>query len=81
MQALIVGTGDGYSASLARKLAGAGHAVALAARDTVKLAALAAETRAGPIRTRTRCSIPTQSPKLPSPPSTSRAAPGRTRSR
>jgi NAD(P)-dependent dehydrogenase (short-subunit alcohol dehydrogenase family) len=46
MQALIVGTGDGFSASMARRLAKAGHAVALAARDTAKLAALAAETGA-----------------------------------
>ncbi|WP_372621371.1 SDR family NAD(P)-dependent oxidoreductase [Falsiroseomonas sp.] len=46
MQALIVGAGDGFSASLARRLARAGYAVALAARDTGKLAALAAETGA-----------------------------------
>ncbi|HEV7264933.1 MAG TPA: SDR family NAD(P)-dependent oxidoreductase [Falsiroseomonas sp.] len=46
MQALIVGAGDGFSASLARRLAKAGYAVALAARNTNKLAALAAETRA-----------------------------------
>ncbi len=46
MQALIVGAGDGFSASLARRLAGAGHAVALAARNTEKLDALAAETGA-----------------------------------
>jgi NAD(P)-dependent dehydrogenase (short-subunit alcohol dehydrogenase family) len=46
MQALIVGAGDGFSASLARKLAGAGYAVALAARNTAKLGALAADTGA-----------------------------------
>jgi NAD(P)-dependent dehydrogenase (short-subunit alcohol dehydrogenase family) len=46
MQALIVGTGDGFSAAMARRLARAGHAVALAARNTDKLAALAAETGA-----------------------------------
>lgn len=44
--ALIVGAGAGLSASLARLLAREGHAVALAARDTDKLAALAAETGA-----------------------------------
>ena len=44
--ALIVGVGDGLSASLARALTGEGVAVALAARRTDKLAALAAETRA-----------------------------------
>jgi short-subunit dehydrogenase len=46
MQALIVGAGDGFSASFARRLAREGHAIALAARDTGKLAALVAETRA-----------------------------------
>lgn len=46
MQALIVGAGDGFSASLARRLAKAGYAVALAARNTDKLAGLAAETDA-----------------------------------
>lgn len=40
--ALIVGAGSGLSASLARAFAGAGLAVALAARDTAKLAPLAA---------------------------------------
>ena len=40
--ALIVGAGDGLSASLARTFASAGLAVALAARDTGKLAALGA---------------------------------------
>ena len=44
--ALIVGAGPGISASLARQLTAAGLAVALAARDTAKLAPLAAETRA-----------------------------------
>ncbi len=44
--ALIVGTGPGLSASLARKLAASGARVAVAARDTDKLAALCAETGA-----------------------------------
>ncbi len=44
--ALIVGAGPGLSASFARLLAKRGHQVALAARDTGKLAALAAETGA-----------------------------------
>jgi NAD(P)-dependent dehydrogenase (short-subunit alcohol dehydrogenase family) len=44
--ALIVGTGPGISASLARKLAGLGVKVGLAARDAGKLKELAAETRA-----------------------------------
>lgn len=44
--ALIVGAGPGLSASFARGLARQGHAVALAARRTDKLAALAAETGA-----------------------------------
>lgn len=44
--ALIVGAGAGISASLARQLAGSGLKVALAARDTEKLATLAAETGA-----------------------------------
>ncbi len=43
MQALIVGTGPGLSASFARALAKSGYAVALAARDTAKLAPLVAE--------------------------------------
>ena len=43
MKALIVGAGAGLSASFARKLAGAGYAVALAARQTDKLAGLARE--------------------------------------
>ena len=44
--ALIVGAGRGLSASLARLLAGEGLRVALAARDTEKLAPLCAETGA-----------------------------------
>jgi NAD(P)-dependent dehydrogenase (short-subunit alcohol dehydrogenase family) len=44
--ALIVGAGSGISASVARGLAAAGLGVGLAARNTEKLAALAAETRA-----------------------------------
>jgi len=44
--ALIVGTGPGLSASLARLLAKNGLAVAVAARNTDKLAALAKETKA-----------------------------------
>jgi len=44
--ALIVGVGPGISAALARQLAKAGLKVALAARNTDKLAALAAETGA-----------------------------------
>ncbi len=47
--ALIVGAGSGLSASLARLLAKEGFKVALAARDTAKLAALAQETGALPI--------------------------------
>lgn len=45
-KALIIGAGDGLSASLARLLARQGYAVALAARDIGKLAALATETGA-----------------------------------
>jgi short-subunit dehydrogenase len=45
-KALIIGAGDGLSASLARLLSRNGYAVALAARDIAKLAALAAETGA-----------------------------------
>jgi NAD(P)-dependent dehydrogenase (short-subunit alcohol dehydrogenase family) len=44
--ALIVGTGPGLSASLARLFAKHGLSVAIAARQTDKLAALAAETGA-----------------------------------
>ncbi len=46
MQALIVGAGPGFSASFARRLAAEGYRVALAARNTDKLGALAAETGA-----------------------------------
>ncbi len=45
-RALVVGAGPGLSASFARALARQGYAVALAARHTGKLAALAAETGA-----------------------------------
>lgn len=45
-KALIIGAGDGLSASLARLLAREGYGVALAARNTGKLATLAAETGA-----------------------------------
>ncbi|MCO6415274.1 SDR family NAD(P)-dependent oxidoreductase [Siccirubricoccus sp. KC 17139] len=45
-RALIIGVGDGLSASLARKLRQEGYDLALAARDTGKLGALAAETGA-----------------------------------
>jgi NAD(P)-dependent dehydrogenase (short-subunit alcohol dehydrogenase family) len=44
--ALIVGAGPGFSASMARVLAPEGYRIALAARDTGKLASLAAETGA-----------------------------------
>ncbi len=44
--ALIIGTGPGISASLARQLTAEGLAVGLAARDTAKLAALVEETGA-----------------------------------
>ncbi len=44
--ALIVGVGDGVSASLARALAGAGYGLSLAARAKDKLSELAAETGA-----------------------------------
>jgi NAD(P)-dependent dehydrogenase (short-subunit alcohol dehydrogenase family) len=46
---LIVGAGSGLSASLARLLAKDGMRVALAARDTAKLASLVKETSAFPI--------------------------------
>jgi NAD(P)-dependent dehydrogenase (short-subunit alcohol dehydrogenase family) len=49
--ALIVGAGPGISASLARRLVALGVKVALAARDTAKLAALAKETGAAAIAT------------------------------
>ncbi len=44
--ALIIGAGAGLSASLARKFAANGYAVALAARNEAKLAEIAAETGA-----------------------------------
>jgi NAD(P)-dependent dehydrogenase (short-subunit alcohol dehydrogenase family) len=47
--ALIVGAGSGRSASLARLFATEGMRVALAARDTAKLASLVKETSAFPI--------------------------------
>ncbi len=47
--ALIVGSGSGLSASLARLFAKEGMRVALAARDTAKLAVLVKETAALPI--------------------------------
>ncbi len=43
---VIVGVGDGLSASLARKFASRGHSVVLAARNTEKLSKLVAETGA-----------------------------------
>lgn len=45
-RALIIGAGPGISASVARQLSAAGVAVALAARNTDKLSALATETGA-----------------------------------
>jgi NAD(P)-dependent dehydrogenase (short-subunit alcohol dehydrogenase family) len=45
-KALIIGAGDGLSASLARLLAREGYAIGLAARNPGKLAALCAETGA-----------------------------------
>ena len=42
--AIIVGAGSGLSASLARRFARAGMKVALAARDTEKLAGIQSET-------------------------------------
>jgi short-subunit dehydrogenase len=45
-KALIIGAGDGLSASLARLLAREGYAIALAARNIAKLDALVAETGA-----------------------------------
>src|SRR6266540_1619535 len=47
--ALIVGSGSGLSASLARLFAKEGMRVALAARDTSKLASLVKETGALPV--------------------------------
>ncbi len=49
-RALIVGAGTGLSAALARRLAKAGLRIGLAARDTDKLAALAAEIDARTFR-------------------------------
>src|SRR5260221_14252691 len=46
--ALIVGTGPGIRAWVARRLTAEGLKVAIAARDTAKLAAVAAETGAAP---------------------------------
>lgn len=48
--ALIVGTGNGLSASVARLLANEGARVAMAARDTAKLAPLVKETGALAVR-------------------------------
>lgn len=48
--ALIVGVGDGLSASLARLLYAQGYQIALAARDTDKLSLLAQETNAATFR-------------------------------
>lgn len=48
--ALIVGTGSGLSAALARCFAQEGMRIALAARRVDKLGALAAETRARVLR-------------------------------
>lgn len=45
-KALIIGVGDGLSASLARLLHREGYEVGLASRDTGKLSGLAAETKA-----------------------------------
>jgi NAD(P)-dependent dehydrogenase (short-subunit alcohol dehydrogenase family) len=50
-KALIIGAGDGLSASLARLLAREGYGMTLAARNPDKLAALAAETGATTHRT------------------------------
>lgn len=47
---LIVGTGGGLSASLARRFAREGSSIVLASRSTEKLAALAAETKATVVR-------------------------------
>ena len=44
--ALVIGAGDGLSASVARAFAGAGMRIGLAARNTGKLASLAAELEA-----------------------------------
>lgn len=47
---VIIGVGDGLSASLARKLAGRGGDVVLAARDVAKLSSLATETGSKVVR-------------------------------
>jgi len=44
--AIIIGAGEGLSASVARRLAERGHSLVLAARDTTKLADLSEETGA-----------------------------------
>jgi len=56
--ALIVGAGSGLSASLARLFAGEGMRVALAARNTAKLAALVKET--GAVAIECDASVPAQ---------------------
>ncbi|MEL6481946.1 MAG: SDR family NAD(P)-dependent oxidoreductase [Pseudomonadota bacterium] len=48
--ALIIGAGSGLSAALARRFAGEGLAVSLAARDTTKLASLVSEIGAAAFR-------------------------------
>jgi NAD(P)-dependent dehydrogenase (short-subunit alcohol dehydrogenase family) len=52
---VIVGVGDGLSASLARQLAARGHTLVLAARRTGKLAALASETGASAVSCDASC--------------------------
>jgi len=52
--ALIIGAGQGLSASLARELFGRGHKIVLAARDTSDLGDLAAETQATLVRCNAR---------------------------
>lgn len=47
---VIVGVGDGLSASLARQLAARGHSIVLAARNVDKFAPLAAATKAKSVR-------------------------------
>jgi NAD(P)-dependent dehydrogenase (short-subunit alcohol dehydrogenase family) len=47
---VIVGVGDGLSASIARQLAARGHGLVLAARDVGKLGGLAAATGAAAVR-------------------------------
>lgn len=48
--AIIIGAGEGLSASVARKLAARGHGLILAARSPEKLSALAADTDAQTVR-------------------------------